>query len=728
MRIFGVAAGVLAFGALYLALISGFSQGAERYLAVLPGAIVVALCLVFYKTKYFKLITAGVLLLYTVLCIAIGFNAFYNGMLSFINSIAYAANNNMHWGLISFPVDSSAAGEFLFSSVLSVWLAYVTAVLLQKNSLIFIAASCVLTVVWLCLGLFPASYALILLAASFVCVFIVRSGMTAKSALCYVLCAVVLLACAVPCFTYKGNSAVSGVRESLSSAFDELLYGKDSLPEGKLLLAGNLHAEKDDRLKVTLTSDTPNLYLKGFVGGELENNVWKTTDKNAYVQNNYQGLLEYVAADGLPTMQYAVYSALNGKRGDYAVDVENVGASRKYVYAPYSINGYSAGARYYDLNLRSNIFTPRSYSYSVFGGDGSCEQVTQASWLLDGGNRTEERNAYLLTEGQYRAFVYDVYDVIDDETKNAIYSSFVHVDTDSINTVTQLIHDYFTNSYEYSSLPDPVENDFISEFFGGKIKRGNAVYFATAATYVFRYYGFAARYVEGYLARSQITSGTETLTLTSRDAHAWTEVYFDGIGWLPIEVTPTVFSDEVDPENPETPISPKPVPPEEPDTPPDTEEPDPEKPPVDEPDGPKSEEEKNLLSALKIVVPILGAVLIILAVMLAFVVRRRIIIDKKRKKLSSSKENFGRAAYSVAERDCKYFGGFNVETLNKFGIETSSLKRFTEIVEKSVYGETSLSLNEEKYLTAFLKELCSVLSNGKFIRRLVCKYALCLGI
>lgn len=33
--------------------------------------------------------------------------------------------------------------------------------------------------------------------------------------------------------------------------------------------------------------------------------------------------------------------------------------------------------------------------------------------------------------------------------------------------------------------------------------------------------------------------------LTGADAHAWVEVYFDGVGWLPLDVTPGYYYDAV---------------------------------------------------------------------------------------------------------------------------------------------------------------------------------------
>ena len=46
--------------------------------------------------------------------------------------------------------------------------------------------------------------------------------------------------------------------------------------------------------------------------------------------------------------------------------------------------------------------------------------------------------------------------------------------------------------------------------------------------------GLPTRYVEGYLAQPD-ESGTAVLT--GQDAHAWVEIYFNGIGWIPFDAT-----------------------------------------------------------------------------------------------------------------------------------------------------------------------------------------------
>lgn len=62
-------------------------------------------------------------------------------------------------------------------------------------------------------------------------------------------------------------------------------------------------------------------------------------------------------------------------------------------------------------------------------------------------------------------------------------------------------------------------------------------YYVATAAEAFRAYGIPTRYVEGYyLSGDDIPSEASGINkLTGADAHAWVEVYFDGVGWLPLQ-------------------------------------------------------------------------------------------------------------------------------------------------------------------------------------------------
>jgi transglutaminase-like putative cysteine protease len=81
------------------------------------------------------------------------------------------------------------------------------------------------------------------------------------------------------------------------------------------------------------------------------------------------------------------------------------------------------------------------------------------------------------------------------------------------------------------------------EYFLFKNKKGYCQHFASAATLMYRLYGVPARYAGGYRAdASSFTEredGSYRSVLTDESAHAWVEIYDEGVGWIPVEVTPT---------------------------------------------------------------------------------------------------------------------------------------------------------------------------------------------
>ena len=88
---------------------------------------------------------------------------------------------------------------------------------------------------------------------------------------------------------------------------------------------------------------------------------------------------------------------------------------------------------------------------------------------------------------------------------------------------------------EYTTVPGkiPEGTDFVL-YFLTEGKKGYCVHFATATTALLQAMDIPARYVFGY----RFTAGANTVTeVTDKAAHAWTEVYCPGIGWLPIEST-----------------------------------------------------------------------------------------------------------------------------------------------------------------------------------------------
>lgn len=100
--------------------------------------------------------------------------------------------------------------------------------------------------------------------------------------------------------------------------------------------------------------------------------------------------------------------------------------------------------------------------------------------------------------------------------------------------------DRYLQEFEYNrhpgKLPDTIKNssDYL-DYFLLESREGFCVHYATAFTILARECGFPARYVQGYYVTRK---NGDISTVTEKNAHAWSEVYFDNFGWVVFEATP----------------------------------------------------------------------------------------------------------------------------------------------------------------------------------------------
>ncbi len=89
-----------------------------------------------------------------------------------------------------------------------------------------------------------------------------------------------------------------------------------------------------------------------------------------------------------------------------------------------------------------------------------------------------------------------------------------------------------TYNLDYDKALDK-ESDAVVSFLRD-YKEGVCRHYASAATLLFRMIGIPARYTVGYTGA---TAAGEWVEITTENAHAWVEIYVDGMGWVQIEVT-----------------------------------------------------------------------------------------------------------------------------------------------------------------------------------------------
>ena len=143
---------------------------------------------------------------------------------------------------------------------------------------------------------------------------------------------------------------------------------------------------------------------------------------------------------------------------------------------------------------------------------------------------------YAPYEEAYRAFVYESYLSVDAETKafmEALISreGFSASDPYIIKKIASHIRGAGKLNEDYDRALDRAENILIA--FLSEYGEGSSHHFASAAVLLYRTLGIPARYVRGCITDTSADDFVEI----ALPLQAWAEVYIDGCGWIPVDVT-----------------------------------------------------------------------------------------------------------------------------------------------------------------------------------------------
>lgn len=461
------------------------------------------------------------------------------------------------------------------------------------------------------------------------------------------------------------------------------------------------------------------LYLKGFVGGNLEDNRWQEISNSSYSTDDNAGILDYLMDYNLPYTSPYQYDRLNNNSYSYSFTINLLNASKKRYYYPYFISSTIGNSLYHEAEMRKNLFTSNTYSFSVSKQDVSFEATKQESWIFDPLN--DNQTIYLNAMRNYQNLVYNNYLNISDEDSNLI-KEYLNISSVSLGiyAVAITLRHYFTENYTYNTGDklDKINDSFLSSFYQKKIINANSVYFSTAAVYAFRAYGIPARYVEGYLYSNTSSATDEYYTLTGDNQHAWVEVYFDGIGWLPIELTPGFYvlsqgggggtGTTVTPPNPNKPEDPditNPIPgPNDPVDP-------------NNPDDHIIENEDDLPLFKALAFSAIG-VLLFIAVILGFYYGHEYSLYRRKRRMKAKNEQLVRYIYSYYKKLSKYCSL----------LEKKENDKFIAIIEKGIFSNSNLDYNDEAFIKNYIDVLITNIENNnnifirfylKFIRFLI---------
>ncbi len=236
-----------------------------------------------------------------------------------------------------------------------------------------------------------------------------------------------------------------------------------------------------------------------------------------------------------------------GKTWDAAVEGAGMsgGASADYLRMYTTSHQSLINKKKLEINpLQSNL---RVIPYYLTDGDGSTLQISDVSATGDAGaeylmyyydyirsSATISDMSVLEYENEYYAFVCDNYLEVDDQTR-AYLQSVIEKEGLSASDI-EGVAKYIRGAAKYNLLYDRAMNEEANMViaFLDQYKEGVCSHYASAATLMYRTLGVPARYCVGYTATA---ANGEWADVTTGMAHAWVEIYEQGLGWRMVEVT-----------------------------------------------------------------------------------------------------------------------------------------------------------------------------------------------
>lgn len=290
------------------------------------------------------------------------------------------------------------------------------------------------------------------------------------------------------------------------------------------------------------------LYLTDFYAGKYKDNIW-ATDVDAFRQAceeagfSYEELSEGISSVGGMAISRELFGEDTGKAIlgtlQYAED------DRKKACFPYfsfpeidKLQADGEGRYLKDEDLSQLDFVSWDYNVEDLAGKIVEGKTTYESWELWYDGYVEE-NYLEVPEGMEQ--VDRVAAEIEGSSKN--FFSVKGGENENLSRLNKAyqVADWLRSNTDYSlelsELPkgmDPIE------YFLGTGRQGYCMHYASAGVMLLRKMGVPARYASGFVAndfQKDKETGNYEAMISDKNGHAWAEIYLDGMGWIPVEMT-----------------------------------------------------------------------------------------------------------------------------------------------------------------------------------------------
>lgn len=328
-------------------------------------------------------------------------------------------------------------------------------------------------------------------------------------------------------------------------------------PEGQDQLGGKPDPDNQPVMQVS----TPRVvYLRGVIFNEYTGRNWRnTTGGRRYLWQSPRLTAQRAALfdENLPSG-----TVQNAQCEPVTVSVRMISDSASTLFVPQRVRSLLPGGElvpYFsdssELFVTRNLQAGDTYSVSA--------PIFQAG---DPGLGTLIEVCSTLEDDAYGR-IYEKYTVLPSHLEEPVWQLAREAASVAVSPYDQAlaIQSWLSRSYRYTLDvdPQPSDMDFVTNFLLNT-RQGYCTYFASAMTVLCRMAGLPARYVEGYVAEPDKNG---TALVTGMNAHAWTEVYFKGFGWLTFDATPKTRGSDPSSGEPDPTPTPEPDPPQEDPTP-----------------------------------------------------------------------------------------------------------------------------------------------------------------
>lgn len=184
------------------------------------------------------------------------------------------------------------------------------------------------------------------------------------------------------------------------------------------------------------------------------------------------------------------------------------------------------------FNNLGDLFTDDYYTtVSITGTIPNTRSKAFSEWMLENADSLEE-------SAQKMEELRTLYCQLPDNLPESVrFTAKARAGSGNSYQKAKNIEQWLSTNMEYTLTPNyHGSRDFVESFLQNE--EGYCVHFATAMVVLLRCEGIPARFVTGYAV---LNSGESVIT--EKAGHAWCEVYFEGIGWIPFEPTAAGYED-----------------------------------------------------------------------------------------------------------------------------------------------------------------------------------------